>query len=347
MGRILSLLPAGFLALMLISCSQPQKEIREKLYVFGTLVEIIIRDADEDAARKALVDVNAAFQKMHRDWHAWKPGEMSRLNQAFAEGRTVKVSPFLLPLIKQAKGFEAASEGLFNPAIGAMVAAWGFHADELPKGAPPPKAKIAALVKARPSMADVVIRGREVSSTNASVSLDFGGFAKGAALDQAAVILKAHGINNAILNAGGDLNVIGTHGDRPWRLGIRHPKNWGVLASVELKPDEVLYTSGNYERFFEHEGVRYAHILDPRSGWPVDHIVSASVIGKIGAAADAAATALTVAGPKDWHRIARRMGVKFALLVDDKGRIYLNPAMKARIKLEGKETPELVVSPGL
>lgn len=338
---------AGLLILLLTACSDQKTEIREKLLVFGTLVEIIIRDADEHTARQALKAVNTDFRKMHEDWHAWKPGEMSRLNHAFSEGKTMRVSPFLLPLIKQAKAFEEASDGLFNPAIGAMVAAWGFHADELPKGSPPPREKIRKLVQAHPSMADIRIMGQDVSSANPAVSLDFGGFAKGSALDQAAGTLKSYGINNAILNAGGDLNVIGSHGERPWKVGIRHPRNWGVLASVELAPDEVLYTSGNYERFFEHKGVRYAHILDPRTGWPVDHIVSASVIGKSGTAADAAATALTVAGPKEWHRIAKRMGVKLALLVDAKGRIYLNPAMKARIELEGDNKPVLVESPPL
>lgn len=345
--RGLIVLMAGLLALLPAGCYRQKPEVREKLYVFGTLVEIIIRGMDKDTAREALAAVNADFQKMHKDWHAWKPGEMSRLNTAFAEGRAMVVSPFLLPLVKQAKTLESASGGLFNPAIGNMVAAWGFHADELPKGAPPPREKIARLVKARPSMSAVRIDGNKVSSSNPAVSLDFGGFAKGAALDAAAKTLKRFGIRNAILNAGGDLNVIGTHGERPWRLGIRHPKSWGVLASVELKPDEVLYTSGNYERFFEHEGVRYAHIIDPRTGWPVNHIVSASVVGVNGAAADAAATALTVAGPDDWHRVAKRMGVKFALLVDDEGTLYLNPAMQARLVLEEDKAPKLVLSPPL
>jgi thiamine biosynthesis lipoprotein len=328
-------------------CKQPESELREKLYVFGTIVEITIRDSDKATAQAALKDVGSEFRHMHKDWHAWKPGELSSLNAAIAAGKSAQVSDFLLPLLLQAQRYERTSDGLFNAAIGGLVADWGFHDDNLPKGRAPPYEAIRAWVASRPNVADLVIKDHLVSSRNKDVSLDFGGFAKGEALDRAVIRLKAHGIRNAVLNAGGDLNVMGVHSDRPWRAGIRHPKNWGVIATVELKPGEVLYTSGNYERFLEHEGVRYSHIIDPRTGWPVKHIVSASVIGTNGAAADAAATALSVAGPEDWFRIAKRMGVRYAMLVDDHGRIYLNPAMKARIHLKDEENSVVTLSPRL
>ncbi len=312
------------------------KVYRHKLDVFGTIVEITIRDAGETTARKAIADIKAAFARMHRDWHAWKPGELSRLNAALAAGRTVTVSPFLLPLIKQGRHFERISDGLFNPAIGAIIAAWGFHADELPRGTRPPLEKIRALAARHPSMMDLVIDGAQVSTRNTAVSLDFGGFAKGEAVDRAMAILKRHGIRNAIVNAGGDLDVIGDHGGRPWRAGIRDPKDWAILATIDLKDGEALYTSGNYERYREYEGIRYAHIIDPRTGMPVDHIISATVVHTNGALADAAATALTVAGPKDWPAIARKMGVTQVMLVDKSGTVYMTKAMQRRIHFTRK-----------
>ena len=328
-------------------CKQPRPEIHEKLYVFGTIVEVTIRDADKAAARAALKAIAEDFRHMHKDWHAWKPGELSNLNKAIAAGKSMRVSDFLLPLLRQAVRYERESDGLFNAAIGGLVADWGFHDDTLPKGRAPPYEAIRAWVAAGPGVSDLEFDGHVVSSRNRGVQLDFGGFAKGEALDRAARKLEDYGIRNAVLNAGGDLNVIGVHSDRLWRAGIRHPKNWGVIATLELQPGEVLYTSGNYERFLEHEGVRYSHIIDPRTGWPVKHIVSASVLGRNGADADAAATALSVAGPKDWFRIARRMGVKYAMLVDDQGRIYLNPAMKARIHLKDEKNSVIRLSPRL
>ncbi|MCF6186156.1 MAG: FAD:protein FMN transferase [Desulfobulbaceae bacterium] len=317
--------------------------ISRKLDVFGTIVEITIRDTDPRTANRAMEAVRADFARMHRDWHAWKPGELTRLNAALAEGRSFQASPFLLPLVRQAKTFWLISDGLFDPAIGAIIGAWGFHADELPKGTRPPLERIRKLVALHPSMGDVQLEDDVVSSRNRTVQLDFGGFAKGEAVDRAIQRLREFGIRNAIVNAGGDLKVIGSHGDRPWRAGIRDPKDWGVIATVELASGEALFTSGNYERYREYEGIRYAHIIDPRTGMPVEHIVSATVLHANGALADAAATALVVAGPQDWMRIAKRMGVQLVMLVDDAGTVYLTPEMRRRVVFV-KKPKRLVVA---
>ncbi len=335
----------AILLFVVAGCSEPPpQEHKETVYVFGTLVEFVIRGVEKEEARHAIAEIDVEFQRMHKDWHAWKPGELDSLNKAFARGEGKEVSPFLLPLILQAKEHYRLSNGLFNPAIGGLISAWGFHSDELPKGSMPPLDKIKALAATHPSMDDVHVDGNKVTSINKNVHLDFGGFAKGVALDWAINRLRGRGIKSAVVNAGGDLNTLGSAGDRPWKIGIRHPVNWGVIASIEMKEDENLYTSGNYERYREHEGIKYAHILDPRSGMPVRHIVSASVIHPDGGLADAAATALTVAGPKNWYQIAKKMGIKYALLVDDQGTVYLNPAMKERAIFAKDEPKKLVVS---
>ena len=329
---------------LLSACGEkPAEEYKETLYVFGTLVEVTLRGVEEDKAREAVAELGHGFQKMHKDWHAWKPGELVTINQAIAKGQTAKASPFLLPLIKQAKELHQSSQGLFDAGIGAIVGAWGFHADDLPKGSTPPLDEIRALAAKKPSMADVMIDGDQVSSSNPAVSMDFGGFGKGVALDWAVARLKARGIKTAILSAGGDVNTLGQPKDRLWKVAIRHPKHWGVIASVELKGGENLHTSGNYQRFREHEGIRYAHILDPRTGMPVDHIVSASVISENGGLADAAATALSVAGAEAWPQIAQSMGIQYVLLIDDKGTAYMNPAMQKRLVFEPREPQKKTV----
>ncbi len=316
----------------LVSCQRTVPEYQETQYLFGTLVDFTIRGVETQQAQSAVAAVTLDFQRMHRDWHAWKPGELSRLNQQLPDGEFHRVSPFLLPLIRQAKKLSEQSDDLFNPAIGRLIALWGFHSDELPVGPPPPRGEIDALVKQNPRMEDIIIKDGELRSSNPAVSFDFGGFAKGAALDMAIKRLQQMGVKNAIVNAGGDLNVIGTHGERPWRVGIRHPQGQGVIAAVELASGEVIYTSGNYERYREYEGRRFTHIIDPRTGMPVEHIASATVIDTNGAKADAAATALTVAGPREWYRIAKRMQLKYVMLVDENGRIYMNPAMAKRVE---------------
>lgn len=344
--RSLLLLPV--LTFGLVSCGEdvPVDHI-STLYVFGTKVEITVRGEDADLARKATAQLDQDFKRMHKDWHAWKPGELTTLNKAFAAGESLAVTPFLKPLIIQAKTFENLSEGLFNPAIGALISAWGFHNDEKPKGGLPDFDVIRALAARQASMNDITINGDQVSSTNATVQLDFGGFAKGVALDRAEQTFKDLGIKSALINAGGDINTLNGPKDKPWQVGIRDPKSWGVIATLNLANGEDVYTSGNYERFREIDGVRYAHILNPSTGLPVDYIVSATVITQNGALADAAATALTVAGPKDWHRIAKKMGVKFVVLVDDNANVYLNPAMKARIVFNPDAKIKIIESPKL
>jgi thiamine biosynthesis lipoprotein len=140
------------------------------------------------------------------------------------------------------------------------------------------------------------------------------------------------------------MTAMGRHDDRPWRVGVRHPQGRGVLAALELHDGESVHTSGNYERYSEHEGVRYGHIIDPRTGYPGREIVSATVIHDDGAVADAAATALVLAGLRDWQRIAAQMGVKLAMLVDADGTVHMPPAMAARVHFTD-EPPPVQLSP--
>ena len=333
MNKIFFSIAFTFFAL-LTACQRPVPEYHETRYLFGTLVSFTIRGIEQTKAQAAVAAVGEDFERMHTDWHAWKPGELSRLNQQLPDDEFHPVSLFLLPLIEQAGELAMQSDDLFNPAIGQLVKLWGFHSDTLPSGPPPSREAIQALVQQQPRMRDLVINDDQVRSRNPAVSLDFGGFAKGAALDWAMRRLREMGIRNAIINAGGDLNVIGSHGDRPWKVGVRHPQGEGVLASVELADGEAVYTSGNYERYRQHDGINYSHIIDPRTGMPVQHVASVTVIDTNGARADAAATALSVAGPQHWHRIARQMGLKYVMLVDEQSRVYMNPAMAERIKFE-------------
>jgi thiamine biosynthesis lipoprotein len=180
-------------------------------------------------------------------------------------------------------------------------------------------------------------------SHNPEVTLDLGAFAKGYGIDLGIQQLREMGITNAIINAGGDLRAIGQHGDRPWKIGIRHPRKQGVLASIELQGDESIFTSGDYERKFEHQGKRYHHIIDPRTGYPAQASSSVTVIHTDAATADAATTALFIAGPKKWHEIARAMGIKYVLLIDREGNAHMNPAMQQRIHFE-QPPGKLIVS---
>ncbi len=333
-----------FVVMCLQACGDQSTERRQTLYVFGTLLEISVYSDNALAFQEATNNLDKTFQAMHRDWHAWQgDGELVRLNRALARGESFSVSRELAELLARGKRYSAQSDGLFNPALGRLIGLWGFHQDELPQGPPPEEDAIGELVAAAPQMSDMQLENSRVSSVNRQLEIDLGAYAKGYALNLAIAQLRAAGLENAIVNAGGDLCAAGRHGERPWRIGIRHPQGSGVIASLEVSGDECVLTSGNYERYRAHQGIRYSHILDPRTGYPVEHIASATVISPDGGLADAAATALSVAGPDAWQRIARQMGVDQVMLVDESGRVYLTPAMQARIRFES-EIAELIVA---
>ena len=331
--------------LLISGCTRDPDNQHQTLYIFGTLLEISAYGADPEVFQQAVMHLDQRLQQMHRDWHAWKgDGELMRLNRALAQGEPFTLSDQMLHLLREGQIYFRQSEGLFNPAIGQLIALWGFHNDELPGGTPPDRPQIEALVAANPGMDDLTIQGDRVTSDNRQVQLDLGAYAKGYALNLALDQLRTEGLANVIVNAGGDLCVAGQHGERPWHIGVRHPQGKGVIASLDVQDGECVMTSGNYERYREFEGIRYSHIIDPRSGYPVEHVASATVISRKGGLADAAATALSVAGPEQWQQIATRMAVDQVMLVDETGRVYLTPAMQKRIRFES-ETPEVIVSP--
>lgn len=331
------------------ACSRPSTEqvYEERVYVFGTLADVTIYGAPAEQARQAVAAIARDFQTWHHEWHAWEPGPLTELNEAIAAGRPAPVPASLQPLILKSQEVFIQSEGLFNPAIGRLLRLWGFQSSERPSGPPPAAEAIEALVKQAPAMTDLRLADGVLISTNPAVQLDFGGIAKGYAVDLALQKLRDMGLHNAIVNAGGGLGVIGSRGDRPWRVGIRHPQGAGVLASIEVRDGESVHTSGNYERFRQHENLRYAHILDPRTGWPVEGITSATVIHTDGTVADAAATVLVIAGPDEWHRLAQRMGIRYAMLVDEAGTVYMNQAMADRVQFTGEPPKNIVISPPL
>lgn len=322
----------SLLLFTLFACTRaPQSETTE-IYVFGTLVGITTWGAETAQRDAALREISQTFQHMHHQWHAWKPGPLVDINQSLAAGENVQVPPSIADLIRRSQLLYRQSEGLFNPAIGGLLQLWGFQSDGRPNGPPPSDQKIRQWVEAAPGMDDLEFVQEQIRSKNPAVQLDFGAFAKGVAVDSAIDILQKHGIDNAIVNGGGDLRAIGRKGDSPWRVGIRHPQGQGILASLEVTGDESVFTSGNYERYREHEGVRYPHILDPRTGMPVNGITSVTVLHSNGGVADAAATALVVAGVESWQRIAHKMGIKHAMLVDDVGTVHITPALHRRLK---------------
>jgi thiamine biosynthesis lipoprotein len=332
----LALLTALTLTAGLVGCDRADPVFNSRFLAFGTLMDLSIIGVSRTRAETVTRTIEDDFRYMHQAWHAWDPGPVVRVNEQLATGEWFAAPPSVLPLLSRSQELAEASGHLFNPAVGKLVDLWGFHADEAECHAPPNAEAIAALVARDPRMSDIEIDDFRLRSSNPAVQLDFGAVGKGYGIDMAIDRLRQLGVNNAIVNAGGDLRAIGSRDGHPWRIAIRSPSGGGVFGFVEVIGDESVFTSGNYERNFRWEDVLYHHIIDPRTGYPARGASSVTVIHSDATTADAAATAIFVAGPQGWYETAQRMGIKYVLLVDEEGVVHMNPRMQGRVQLLDK-----------
>jgi thiamine biosynthesis lipoprotein len=329
--------------LLFAGCSDDAERARQaKFYAYGTEIDVSLFGVDEVTAKNTIESLETAFNTVDERWHAWKPSTLTDINNAIASGDSIAITDDVADVIQQAATIAAESEHLFNPAAGKLFELWGYHQDDWFTSRPPPaQADIQAWLDTAPKMTDIIIENGVLQSTNPQVKIGFGGFAKGFAVDRAITVLQEMGISDAIVNIGGDLRAIGSHGERPWLIGIRHPRKQGLVASVQLQGDESVFTSGDYERFFTYKGKRYPHIIDPRTGYPADQATSATVLGTNSAKADAAATAIFVAG-NDWPSIAASLGLTHVMLVRPDGVIELSPEMQKRVRILDKQFPAVI-----
>jgi len=322
---------------MLSGCGR-EPLYQSQSYVFGTLVDISIYGESDTRAQQLAGRIQQEFQRLHDSLHAWKAGsDLERLNKAFSAGETAAIPPELASILADAAALSEQSAGLFNPAIGKLIRLWGFQRDEF-TAIDPPRDAIEALVAARPGMRDLVVIETQARSKNPALQLDLGGYAKGYALDRAADMLRREKVQGALVNIGGNIIAIGRHGERPWRVGIQHPRQPGPIATLDLPDGWAIGTSGDYQRFFEREGKRFCHVIDPRTGYPAQGVQAVTVLippgPHAGTLSDVASKPLFIAGLQGWHRAAETMGITHAMLVNAEGRVHLTPAIRPLLRFE-------------
>ena len=312
-------------------CGPESQNFRHQFHAFGTLVTIDLFDASPDSNAAAIAVIELRMKEIDRDWYPWREGELQRINAAIARRQSIQVSPLLAELLRRSATLELRSGGRFNPAIGSLTELWGFHDTAEIRTSPPGDFAIQKWLSLGVSSGSLEWDGDLLRSTSPRVMLDLGGIAKGSILEQFVNILREAQVENAIIDIGGDLTVMGEVRGRPARIGIRSPRSDQVLGWLEVFAGETVMTSGDYERFFEHDGKRYQHVLDPRTGYPVEQTVSASVVHEDAVLADAAATALLVAGAAEFDEICESLGLETALIVSVSGDMRLTAAMQKRL----------------
>ena len=317
--------------ILCIACEPTSRDFQHQFYSFGTLVTIDLFDVSPASNETAISAIESHIKDIDANWYPWREGELQEINSAIARRQSIDVSPSLAELLRRAASLEEQSGGRFNPALGQLVELWGFHDMTLLPTSLPDDFEIRKWLSLAASARHLEWDGDLLRSNSSRLMLDLGGIAKGAILEQLVNILEDAGVENAIIDIGGDLSVVGQVNGRSARIGIRSPRSEGVLGWLNILDGETVMTSGDYERFFELDGKRYQHVLDPRSGYPVEHTISATVVHIDPVLADVAATALLVAGAAEFEEVCSSLGVDTALIVTASGDLRLTQAMEKRL----------------
>jgi thiamine biosynthesis lipoprotein len=253
----------------------------------ASMHELQITGVDRQAADRAAALAIAEVKRIEAKYSRYREGSVTTAINRAAGVASVAIDAETAALLRYADRCHALSDGLFDITSGVLRRAWDF------KRSPPrvPSVEALAAACALIGWTRVDWSDERVSLPTAGMELDFGGIGKEYAADRAAAMLRDAGIAHALVNLGGDVRAIGPRADgTPWRVAIRHPRDPEAIVETMLVDDEAVATSGDYERYVEVDGRRYCHILDPRSGMPVGHWQSASVVAPLAILAGSYAT---------------------------------------------------------
>lgn len=268
--------------------------------VMGTLFRASAAAPESAAARRALEAARSQVFRVDSLMSTYRDdSELSRINRAAGSGRWTGVSAPTARVLEAALAWARASDGAFDPTAGPLARVWGFHRGE--PSEPPPARLDSAARRVGWEQVRYDSARRRVLLERRGMRLDFGAIAKGYALDRALEAMRGAGAEAAMVDLGGNVSVFGPppRDHRRWRLGIRHPREDGRLAGVVELDSGSTATSGDTEQFFVRDGLRYSHIMDPRTGRPARGVAQVTVAAGHGIHADALATALFVLGPEE------------------------------------------------
>ena len=274
---------------------------------------------DEALLREAAQRGVAEVRRIEARYSRYRADSIvSAINARAGQGEVLEVDGETAALIDFAASLHRASGGAFDITAGVLRRAWDFKSQRLPT-----PAEVDALLPLV-GWPQVAWDGARIALPRAGMEIDFGGFGKEYAADRCAGVLAAAGVQGGFVDLGGDIRVIGPAADgSPWQLGIRHPREPGATVGGVALGQGALATSGDYERFIEHAGRRYSHLLDARSGWPVGHWQSVSVVAPTCAAAGAVSTLAMLLGAQAEDFLAAQ-GLGY-VAVDARGRVRHAP----------------------
>jgi len=286
--------------------------------IMGTRIAVELWAEDRASADR---QIESVMQEMHRVdalMSTYKPTSQVSIVNAEAARHPVRVDADLFGLLQTALEYSRLTEGAFDITYASVGYLYDFRRAIKPSDE--------AIAQALPAVdyRHVVLdpAASTVRFTQPGVRIDLGGIAKGWAVDRGIEILRATGVQHAMVTAGGDTRIIGDRFGKPWMVGIRDPRDeHKVVVRIPLE-DAALSTSGDYERFFEAQGVRYHHILEPSTGKPARGVRSVTVIGPSATRTDGLSKTIFVLGIERGMRILDGLGDVDAIAIDDKGQVF-------------------------
>lgn len=321
---------------MIRSANRAGNRHQQQAEIMGTIFTVTIEGPGDH--RRAAEAAFEEIRRIDRLLSTYKPdSEISEVNRRAAR-EPVPVGPDFLNVLAASRVYYDLSDGAFDPSIYPLVQVWRSARGENRLPTENELHNAAALVGLSKVQVDAATNS--VKFLQEGMALDFGGIAKGYAVDRAIEVLKSYGVTRAIIDAGGNFYALGTPENRPqWEAGVRHPLRHDEVIMRFPVSDEGVATSGSYERFFEIGGKRYSHIINPHTGRPVEGMLSATAVADTAMAADALSTSVFVLGAQDGMRLIEKLqGVEGIVISHEPGspqdfKISVSPGLKDRIEL--------------
>jgi thiamine biosynthesis lipoprotein len=309
-----------------ISASSAHAEwVGDATDLMGTRVSVELWADDEARGRELVADVMEDYRRIDLAMSTYKPDSEISLVNARAATEAVRISEELFSLLERSVELSVASRGAFDITYESVG-----YLDDFRAGVRPSDEEISARLAAIDYRHIVLDRQMStVRFTSPGVRINLGGIAKGYAVQHAADYLRSRGVEHALLNAGGDTRVIGDRRGQPWIVGVRHPRQEGEVITRLPIVDEAISTSGDYERFFEENGRRYHHIINPATGRPTEGVLTVTVIGPDGTLTDGLDTAVFVLGAEAGLKLMESYPDYEAIIVDAMGKISYTPGLVA------------------
>ena len=288
--------------------------------VMGTQAKVEFEANNKSLADQLIGQVVEEMNRIDRGMSPYKPeSELNLINQKASRAPLV-ISEEMFKLLQRSLYFSRLTKGAFDISFSSVGYLYDYRRKIRPQAAQ--IEKLTPAIDYRKIKLDS--NSLSVFFSDPRVKIDLGGIAKGYAVDRCIQLLQKAGINNAYVNAGGDSRLIGKKQDRLWYIGIRHPRDENkLLANLPLE-EIALSTSGDYERFFIEDGVRYHHIIDPKTGQSVDSIQSATILASDSTSADALSTSLFVMGVEQGMSLVNSLEGVSAIIVDHHGKLFVS-----------------------